>query len=70
MVIGSEEIRAYLRTREPPMVVNRDRVRAILAELDPVGVATRWAQVVSRRRYSVPEPNSLWHIDSHHSLVR
>ncbi|KAH3892600.1 hypothetical protein DPMN_016721 [Dreissena polymorpha] len=67
---GSAEIRAYLRTREPPMVVNRDRVRAILAELNPVGVATRWAQVVSRRRYSVPEPNSLWHIDSHHSLVR
>ena len=25
--------------------------------------------VVSRRAYSVPGPNSLWHIDGHHSLV-
>ena len=25
--------------------------------------------MVSRRAYSVPGPNSLWHIDGHHSLI-
>lgn len=26
--------------------------------------------VVSRRTYQVPWPNSLWHLDGHHSLIR
>ena len=26
--------------------------------------------VVTRRRYQVPWPNSLWHLDGHHSLIR
>nr|XP_058962207.1 uncharacterized protein LOC131789152 [Pocillopora verrucosa] len=26
--------------------------------------------VISRRQYSVPWPNSLWHLDGHHSLIR
>ena len=30
----------------------------------------RCAIIISRRAYSVPGPNSLWHIDGHHSLVR
>ena len=29
----------------------------------------RWATVITRRTYSVPGPNSLWHIDGHHSLL-
>ena len=32
-------------------------------------IRLRWATVVSRRAYSVPGPNSLWHIDGHHSLI-
>ena len=36
---------------------------------DPSNVRLRWAVVVSRRTYSVPGPNSLWHLDGHHSLV-
>ena len=30
----------------------------------------RWHQTISRRSYWVPGPNSLWHIDGHHSLIR
>ena len=30
----------------------------------------RWHQTITRRTYWVPGPNSLWHIDSHHSLIR
>ena len=29
----------------------------------------RWACLIRRRRYSVPGPNSLWHMDGHHSLI-
>ena len=32
--------------------------------------ALRWEIVVFRRQYSVPWPNSLWHLDGHHSLIR
>nr|XP_029132269.1 uncharacterized protein LOC114919795 [Labrus bergylta]XP_029132270.1 uncharacterized protein LOC114919795 [Labrus bergylta]XP_029132271.1 uncharacterized protein LOC114919795 [Labrus bergylta] len=29
-----------------------------------------WLHVTRRRQYSVPGPNSLWHIDGHHKLIR
>ena len=32
-----------------------------------VGTALR-NQVLYRRKYSVPGPNALWHIDGHHKL--
>ena len=38
--------------------------------MDPANTALRWGIVVSRRQYSVPWPNSLWHLDGHHSLIR
>ena len=49
--------------------VQRRRVRAALTRIDPENSRLRWAIVISRRSYSVPGPNSLWHIDGHHSLV-
>ena len=49
--------------------VQRDRIRASIARADPENSRIHWAVVVSRRAYSVPGPNSLWHIDGHHSLV-
>ena len=30
----------------------------------------RWMNSVARRVYSVPGPNSLWHIDRPHALIR
>ncbi len=50
--------------------VQRRRITEILQHIDPVGRAQRWHSVVHRRTYSVPGPNSLWHIDGHHSLIR
>lgn len=38
--------------------------------MDPPNTALKWGIVVSRRQYSVPWPNSLWHLDGHHSLIR
>ena len=49
--------------------IQRDRVRTSIARVDPSNSYIRWATVISRRTYSVPGPNSLWHQDGHHSLV-
>ncbi|KAG8898513.1 hypothetical protein FRB99_007389 [Tulasnella sp. 403] len=48
----------------------RFKIRAILRRVDPEGVSTRWRQAIRRRAYWVPFPNSLWHIDGHHKLIR
>lgn len=50
--------------------VQRYRVRGAIARVDPLGSLLHRRQPVTRRRYSVPGPNSLWHIDGHHSLIR
>ena len=50
--------------------LQRYRMRESLQRIDPLGNLLRRHQPISRRRYSVPGPNSLWHIDGHHSLVR
>lgn len=50
--------------------IQRRRIRERLAKLDPHNTALRWGAVVSRRKYYVPWPNSLWHLDGHHSLIR
>ena len=49
--------------------VQRDRIRESIANADPGNSRIRWAVVISSRAYSVAGPNSLWHIDGHHSLV-
>ena len=43
--------------------VTQERVRNALRLTDPLSSALRWRGNLTRRRpYSVPEPNSLWHI--------
>jgi len=44
-------------------IVTRDRVRSVVRRIDPLNSALRWGgDVTSRRPYSVPGPNSLWHL--------
>ena len=50
--------------------VPRVRLRASIHRVDPVGVAARSRCVISRRVYSAPHPNYVWHIDSNHKLIR
>ena len=52
------------------LYIQRRRIRASLNRVDPKNVALRWGSLVYRRKYYVPWPNSLWHIDGHHSLIR
>ena len=55
MVIG--------RFRAMGFQVARDDVRRAIRETDPLNTALRWpGGLTGRRPYSVPGPNSLWHI--------
>ena len=40
-----------------------------LLRIDPRNSNLRWTSIIQRRKYRVPLPNSLWHIDGHHSLI-
>lgn len=62
MIIGS--------LRANGIFVARERVRQTLRNLDPLGTALRWpAGATKRRPYSVPGPNSLWHIGMYVNVV-
>lgn len=61
-------VQAYLKASD--IFVQRHKVRKALNIVDPVGVASRWSQSIKRRNYTVPTPNSLWHVDAHLKLSR
>ncbi|KAK6188382.1 hypothetical protein SNE40_004563 [Patella caerulea] len=65
--IGQTRIQGTLRSRG--LRIQRQRVRDCLKKLDPVGTASRWRQVIQRRKYHVKSPNSLWHIDGNHKMM-
>ena len=57
---------AWGHLRSMKIRVSRERVRYALRESDPLTSALRWRGILTKRRpYSVPGPNSLWHIGKH-----
>ncbi|CAH3173066.1 unnamed protein product [Porites lobata] len=66
--IGRRRFIGALRSRG--WSIQRWRVSDCLRRMDPVGTALRWRMTIHRRKYYVPTPNSLWHIDSGHKLIR
>ena len=66
--LGRRRLIGALRSRG--LHVQRRRVSKCLRRNDPVGTALRWRMAIHRRKYYVPTPNSLWHIDSGHKLIR
>lgn len=66
--IGRRRLIGALRSRG--LRVQRWRISDCLHRVDPVGTALRWRMAIHCRKYFVPMPNSLWHIDSGHKLVR
>ena len=50
--------------------VPRQMLRDAIHRVDHGGVVSRRLSVVRRRVYSVPYPNYIWHMDSHHKLIR
>ena len=65
---GIRLVRGVLDSRR--IHVPRERVRMSLHRVDPVNVQLRRSILVRRRQYSVAGPNSLWHIDGNHKLIR
>ena len=49
--------------------VQRSRIRKALVRLDNKNTALKWGIVTTRRKYYIAWPNSLWHLDGHHSLI-
>ena len=54
--------------RSKGIQVQRSRLRQAIQSVDPSGVQRR--KTITRRVYSVPCPNYLWHIDGIHKLIR
>ena len=50
--------------------IQRSRLRASLHRVDSRAIGLRRRETVRRRTYSVEAPNSLWHIDGNHKLIR
>ena len=50
--------------------IQRFRIRESLYRIDPSGVEQRRRRLLHRRKYEVAGPNSLWHVDGNHKLVR
>lgn len=65
---GQRTFEGYLRGRG--IIIQRRRIRYALECVDPHGVRQRLRRALHRRRYCVQMPNSLWHIDGHHKLIR
>ena len=59
---GYREIGALL-ARDPPIVVQMERLNRLLRTVDPVGTQKRWSLLLKRRVYKVPTANYLWHMD-------
>ena len=65
---GVNSYQAFLQSRG--LKVQRHRVRESMIRVDGEGVENRRRRALARRVYSVPMPNSLWHIDGYHKLIR
>ena len=50
--------------------LKRWRIRESLRRVCPSAVKERFQLAIRRRQYRVPCPNSLWHIDGYHKLIK
>nr|XP_040039706.1 uncharacterized protein LOC120823631 isoform X2 [Gasterosteus aculeatus aculeatus] len=67
---GYKLMRGHLNARGVRVPISR--LQESLRRVDAEGVYMRRLRlrVLRRRQYFVPGPNSLWHIDGHHKLIR
>ncbi|CAL8397689.1 unnamed protein product [Boreogadus saida] len=65
-LVGPESVRAALRARG--LCVQRRRVRESMLCTNPGAAALR--SLLQRPERQVQGPNSLWHIDGNHKLIR
>ncbi|KAI4892785.1 hypothetical protein NFI96_017023, partial [Prochilodus magdalenae] len=65
---GYEMMVGHLKA--PGIRIQRHRVQEAMRREAPEGMRTLRLQTLRGRRYTVPSPNSLWHIDGNHKLIR
>jgi len=65
---GNRHMYGHLLSRG--IKVQFQRVRESQSRIDPEGTAMRRLHHLQRRRYCVPGPQHLWHIDGNHKLIR
>jgi len=58
------------KLRSKGIRIQWERLRYSLLRTDPTGVHLRWRKAIRRRKYWVPGPLALWHIDGNHKLIR
>ena len=66
--VGEVMLMAALKVRN--VWVQRTRMRASIHRIDPHTTELRRRDTIRRRVYSVDGPNSLWHIDGNHKMIR
>ena len=67
---GNKRMTGYLAVRG--VRIQQRRIRESMRRVDPEGTLIQALElnVINRRRYSVPSPLALWHIDGNHKLIR
>lgn len=72
LVTTSAQLHGYrwvhLKCLQHGLNVDKETVRLILQVVDPEGVQHRTRRRLRRRRYQVPGPNYMWHLDSYDKL--
>ena len=66
--IDEKTVDGMLRSRG--INVRRQRIRETLYSIDPHGASHRLRRALHQREYKVEAPNSLWHVDEYHKLIR
>ena len=65
---GEKTVSSQLRSQG--YKIQRQRVRDSIRRVDPIGIEMRSGRRLHRRVYHVESPNSLWHLDGYHKLIR
>ena len=65
---GQRSLEGFLRGLG--LRIQHNRLRESLSRVGPRGVQARLRQALHQRIYNVCTPNSLWHIDGNHKLIR
>lgn len=65
---GNRQMQGHLLSRG--FHLQQNRVRESQRRVDPEGTLLRRLHTIHRRKYSVPAPRSLYHIDGNHKLIR
>jgi len=56
--------------RDKGIKITQSQLREAMHNTDPNGLVVRMSECIQRRKYHVPGPQSLWHIDGNCKLVR